>query len=207
MKITVKNLKNKSVKEIELPESIFAYPYKEHLIHATVVANLAARRAGTHATKTRAEVRGGGRKPWRQKGTGRARVGSIRSPLWRSGGTVHGPQPRSYKSKLSPRERRNALKSALSKRFEEENIHVIETLELDSHRTKELQSQLNGLGLEGKVLLVDEWNNDKLALAARNNPRLKVVDAHAVQVYDVVDRGHVVFSESALNRIVEVLSK
>jgi len=131
MKITVKNLKNKSVKEIELPESIFAYPYKEHLIHATVVANLAARRAGTHATKTRAEVRGGGRKPWRQKGTGRARVGSIRSPLWRSGGTVHGPQPRSYKSKLSPRERRNALKSALSKRFEEENIHVIETLELD----------------------------------------------------------------------------
>ena len=207
MKITVKNLSNKDVKEIDLPEAIFGYPYKEHLIHATVVANLAAKRSGTHSTKTRSDVRGGGRKPWRQKGTGRARAGSTRSPLWRAGGTVHGPQPRSYDQKLSARERRNALKSALSKRIEESGFHVLENLELANHRTTELQSHLVGLGLDGKVLIVDDWNNDNLALAARNNPRLKVVDAHAVQVYDVVDRGHVVFSEAALNRIVEVLSK
>jgi large subunit ribosomal protein L4 len=117
MKLAVKSLKNKKVKDIEVPDEVFAYPFKEHLIHSAVRSCLAAGRRGTHKTKTRAEVAGSGRKPWRQKGTGRARVGSIRSPLWRSGGTTHGPRPRNYADKLSVQEKRNALKSALSRKL------------------------------------------------------------------------------------------
>jgi len=207
MKITVKNLANERVKELELPESVFAYPYNEHLIHLAVEALRAAKRAGTHQAKNRTEVRGGGKKPWRQKGTGRARVGSTRSPLWRSGGTVHGPRPRSYEKGVTPREKRNALKSALSRALTEERIVVLDSLELASHKTGELAERLGGLGLEGKALVVDDRGNRNLELAARNNPRLKAVDALAVNVFDVVVRPHVVFSEKALNRLVEVLER
>ena len=207
MKIKVKNLANEQVKELDVPESVFGYPYNEHLIHLAVEAVRSARRSGTHKTKTRTEVRGGGRKPWRQKGTGRARVGSIRSPLWRSGGVVHGPAPRSHEKGVSPREKRNALKSALSRALSEERLLVLESLELDSHKTRELASRLGGLGIAGKALLVDEQGNRNLDLAARNNPRVKTVDALGVNVYDVVDRPHVVFSEQALNRLVEVLER
>lgn len=207
MKIAVKNLQNKKVKEIDLPEIVFDYPYKEHLIHTAVQAYLASQRRGTHSTKTRGEVAGSGRKPWRQKGTGRARIGSIRSPLWRTGGTTFGPRPRSYDKKLSAGERRGALKSALSQKLKEEGILVLDKLELDSHKTAELSKSLKKLGVEGKVLLVDRHDNENLILAARNNPLLKTVDALAVNVYDVVDRPHVVVSEEALSRIVEVLSK
>jgi large subunit ribosomal protein L4 len=207
MKITVKNLANKKIKEIEVPESVFGYPYKEHLVHTAVQAHLAGLRAGTHKTKVRSEVAGAGKKLWRQKGTGRARIGSIRSPLWRKGGTVHGPVPRSHAKDLSAREKRNALRSALSRKLAEEAIVVLDSLELDSHRTQELRRQLSGLGVEGKALLVDRFDNDKLRLAARNNPQLKTVDALAVNVYDVVDRGFVVVTEGALQRLVEVLDK
>jgi len=207
MKITVKNLANERVKELELPESVFAYPYNEHLIHVVVEALRAAKRAGTHKTKSRTEVRGGGKKPWRQKGTGRARVGSTRSPLWRSGGTVHGPQPRSYEKGVTPREKRNALKSALSRALTEERIVVLDSLELASHKTGELAERLGGLGLGGKALVVDDRENRNLELAARNNPKLKTVDALGVNVFDVVGRPHVVFSEKALNRLVEVLER
>jgi large subunit ribosomal protein L4 len=207
MKITVKNLANEDVKEIEVPEEIFSYPMKEHLVHTAVRAVLAAARRGTHKTKTRAEVAGTGRKLWRQKGTGRARMGAVRSPLWRKGGTVHGPQPRSYKMKLSAREKRNALKSALAQKLADSGILVLESLELESHKTKALRSCLLGLGVERKALLVDSRDNDRLTLAARNNPLLKTVDALGVNVYDVVDRDHVVLSETALERLVEVLSK
>ncbi len=207
MKIVVKNLKNKKVKEIELPEAVFGYPYKEHLVHSAVVAHLADRRRSTHQVKTRAEVAGSGRKPWRQKGTGRARAGSIRSPIWRGGGIAHGPRPRSHSSNLSPRQKRNALKSALSRKLRDEGILVLDTLALTSHRTAELAEKMEGLGLSGRVLLVDRYDNEKLELAARNNPKLKTVDALAVNVYDVVDRPHVVISEDALGRLVEVLSK
>jgi large subunit ribosomal protein L4 len=192
---------------IEVPESVFGYPYKEHLVHTAVQAHLAGLRAGTHKTKVRSEVAGAGKKLWRQKGTGRARIGSIRSPLWRKGGTVHGPVPRSNAKDLSAREKRNALRSALSRKLAEEAIVVLDSLELDSHRTQELRRQLSGLGVEGKALLVDRFDNDKLRLAARNNPQLKTVDALAVNVYDVVDRGFVVVTEGALQRLVEVLDK
>ncbi len=207
MKIAVKSLKNKKVKEIDLPEKVFAYPYKEHLIHAVIAAWRAAQRQGTHHTKTRGEVAGSGRKPWRQKGTGRARVGSIRSPLWRTGGVIHGPRSRSHATGVSAREKRNALKSALSRKLAENGILVLDSLELESHKTAELARLLAGLGISEKVLLVDEHDNQRLQLAARNNPWLKTVDAMALNVYDVVDRPHLVVSERALGRMVEVLSQ
>ncbi|MEM1248017.1 MAG: 50S ribosomal protein L4 [Acidobacteriota bacterium] len=207
MKVEIKNLDNQTVRDLELPEAVFGYPYKEHLIHLAVVAVRAAARAGTHSTKRRSEVQGSGRKLVRQKGTGRARMGSIRSPLWRKGGTVHGPKPRNYEKNLTPREKRNALKSALSRKLADEQIVVLDSLQLESHKTQALDRQLSGLGVPGKALLVDDFNNDKLALAVRNNPRLKAVDAMGVNVYDVVGQEHIVLSEEALGRLVEVLSK
>jgi len=207
MKIAVKNLRNETLREIDLPEEVFGYPYKADLIHTAVVAQLAGQRAGTHQTKTRGEVSGSGRKLWRQKGTGRARVGSIRTPLWRHGGTVHGPQPRDYSKHLSRGEKRNALKSALSQKLKEERIVVLDGLELDSHKTAALRQQLLGLGIDGKALVVDRHDNEKLELASRNQPALKVVDALAVNVYDVVDRSYLVTSVAALGRLIEVLSR
>lgn len=207
MKIAVRNFDNKEVREVELPESVFAYPYNEHLIHEAVQAVLAARRRGTHKTKTRAEVSGSGRKLWRQKGTGRARTGDIRNPKWRKGGTVHGPVPRSYEKDLSPREKKNALKSALSRKLSEAQLVVLDSFELDGHKTKDLARRLVGLGIDGKALLVDSRDNQNLTLAARNNPALKAVDALGLNVYDVVDREHLIVSEEALARLVEVLAR
>jgi large subunit ribosomal protein L4 len=207
MKIAVKNFDNQQVREIELPEAVFGYPYKEHLIHIAVQAYLAGLRRGTHKVKTRAEVSGSGKKLWRQKGTGRARVGDIRNPKWRHGGTVHGPVPHGHEKHLSVREKKNALRSALSRKLAEEQILVIESLELGSHKTKDLVQRLDRMGIGGKALLVDSLENHELALASRNVPTLKTVDALAVNVYDVVDRPFLVVSEGALNRLVEVLSK
>ena len=207
MKIAVKSLKNRKVKEIELPETVFAYPYKEHLIHAAVQAYLAAQRQGTHKTKERGEVRGSGRKLYRQKGTGRARAGRASSPLRKGGGTVHGPRPRSYDKGMSPREKRNALKSALSRKLADESLMVVSDFDLDSHKTGEFAASLAGLKLEGRTLVVDRYENLNLALAVRNNPTVKAVDALGVNVYDVVDNANVVFSEEALGRLVKVLSK
>lgn len=207
MKITVKNLKNEDVGELELPEEVFGYPFKEHLIHTAVRACLAAQRRGTHKTRVRSEVVGSGRKLWRQKGTGRARVGGARSPLRRGGGTVHGPQPRSYAFRMSVQEKKSALKSALSRKLADDEVIVLEDLELDSHKTRELFQGLSGLGVERKVLLVDSRDNDNLTLAARNNPRVKTVDALGVNVYDVVDRDTLVLSKAAVSTLVEVLAK
>jgi large subunit ribosomal protein L4 len=207
MKLAVKNFNNQQVREIEVPDAVFAYPYKQHLIHEAVQAYLAGLRSGTHKTKDRSEVSGSGKKLWRQKGTGRARTGDIRNPKWRKGGTVHGPVVRSHAKDLSVREKKNALKSALSVKAAESRILVIDSFELDNHRTKELLTRLGGLGIEGKALLVDSIDNRNLTLAARNEPKLKTVDALAVNVYDVVDRGYLIVSEGALNRLVEVLAK
>jgi large subunit ribosomal protein L4 len=207
MKIAVKNFDNKQVREIEVPDSVFAYPYKEHLIHEVVQAYLSGRRSGTHKVKTRAEVSGSGKKLWRQKGTGRARVGDIRNPKWRHGGIVHGPVPHGHEKHLSVREKKNALKSALSRKAAEERILVLESFDLSDHRTRELVRQLTGLGIDGKALLVDSRENENLARASRNVSALKTVDALAVNVYDVVDRSFLVLSEGALNRLVEVLAK
>jgi large subunit ribosomal protein L4 len=207
MKISVKNFDNKPVRDIELPDAVFGYPYNEHLIHEAVLAYRAGLQRGTHKVKTRAEVSGSGKKLWRQKGTGRARTGDIRNPKWRGGGTVHGPVPHSHAKHLSVREKKNALKSALSRKAADNQIVVLETLDLANHRTRELLQRLGGLGIDGKALLVDSVENQNLTLAARNEPKLKTVDALAVNVYDVVDRSFLVVSEGALNRLVEVLAK
>jgi large subunit ribosomal protein L4 len=207
MKIAVKNFDNKQVREIEVPDSVFAYPYKEHLIHEVVQAYLSGRRAGTHKVKTRAEVSGSGKKLWRQKGTGRARVGDIRNPKWRHGGIVHGPVPHGHEKHLSVREKKNALKSALSRKLAEQSILVLDGFELGSPKTRDLLARLGKLGIGGKALLVDSMDNQNLALAARNVAALKTVDALAVNVYDVVDRPFLVLSEDALSRLVEVLAK
>src|SRR5262245_8326972 len=151
MKIAVKNFDNKQVREIEVPDAVFAYPYKEHLIHEAVQAYLAGRRAGTHKVKTRAEVSGSGKKLWRQKGTGRARTGDIRNPKWRHGGTVHGPQPRSYAKDLTAREKRNALKSALSQKLAEDQIVVLDSFAVGSPKTKELAARVAKMGLAGEA--------------------------------------------------------
>ncbi len=208
MKIAVKNFDNQQVREIDLPEEIFGYPYKEHLIHEAVQAYLAGLRRGTHKTKTRSEVSGSGRKLWRQKGTGRARTGDIRNPKWRKGGTVHGPVPHSHEKDLTRREKKNALKSALSRKLADQEIVVVDSLEVSNHKTRELLARLGKLGVAGrKALLVDSRDNQALALAARNVRALKAVDALAVNVYDVVDRALFVVSEDALSRLVEVLAK
>jgi len=207
MKVAVKNLDNQVVREIELPEAVFAYPFKAHLIHVAVEAYRAGLRAGTHKVKNRGEVSGSNRKPWKQKGTGRARAGEARSPLWRKGGTVHGPRPRSYAKDLSVGEKKSALKSALSEKVRSESLVVLESFELADHRTKGLVERLAGLGVAGKALLVDRLENDNLQRASRNAPRLKTVDALAVNVYDVVDRSQIVVTEEALQRLVEVLSR
>ncbi len=205
--VAIRSLDNEAVGSLELPEEVFTYPYNEHLIHLAVVSVRAARRAGTHSVKGRHQVRGSGVKPYRQKGTGRSRAGSRRSPLRRGGGVVHGPHPRSHRNKLSRNEKRNALKAALSRKLAEERIVVIDSLELDSHKTATLAARLQGLGIDEKTLIVDDRGNRNLILASRNHPKLKTVDALGVNVYDVVDRGYLLFSESAIGRLSEVLQK
>lgn len=207
MKIPVKNLKNQDVGEVEVPDAVFSYPYKEHLIHTVVRAIRAAQRAGTHKTKVRSEVAGSGKKPWRQKGTGRARVGSVRTPLWRKGGTVHGPRPRSYELGVSVGEKKSALKSALSRKLADGELIVVDSIALENHKTKALALTMGELGVARKALVVDTRDNENLTRAARNNPRLKAVDALGVNVYDVLDRDHVIFSQPALETLVEVLSR
>jgi len=207
MQIEVRSLANKKTRKVDVPDEVFGYPYKEHLIHTAVRANRAAARSGTAKTKERGEVKASNRKPWRQKGTGRARAGRTSSPIWRGGGTVFGPRPRSYEFRMSTREKRNALKSALSEKLRTEGFIVLDSLELESHRTADLVNSLKAFGVEGKVLLVDDYYNTNLGLAVRNNPLLKAVDALHLTVYDVVDRGTVLVSQKALDRLMEVLSR
>ncbi len=207
MRIPVINFNNQVVREVEVPDEIFACQDRVHLVHKVVVALRAGWRSGTHKVKGRGEVSGAGRKPFRQKGTGRARAGSIRSPLWRKGGTVHGPVPRDYSKRVSVAERKNALKSALSSKVKEQRLVVIEDFALESHKTSDLAKRLEKLGVSGKVLIVDEQGNQNLTLAARNLAAAKAVDALGVNVYDVVDRPYLLISEGALGRLVGVLSQ
>ncbi len=207
MKLDVRNWDNEVVGSIELPQEVFSYRSRPHLVYEVVKAYLAGLRSGTHATKTRGLVSGGGKKPWKQKGTGRARHGSIRSPLWRHGGTTFGPQPRSYAVKVNIKAKKNALKSVLSERLAGGQLHVLESLDIDSHRTKEFMARLARLGLAGeKVLLVDSFENLNLMLATRNRRELDTADALHVHVYQVLGARQIVFSRRALAQISEVLS-
>src|SRR5215471_12666667 len=167
----VLDLTSKEVGEIDLPDTVFGVPLNEPLIHEAVRSFLANRRAGTSATKTRGDVSGAGRKLWKQKGTGRARIASLRSPLWKGGGNVHGPQPRDWSYNLPKKMRQGALRSALSERVREGNVVVVDGWSIEKPKTKDFSTSLGKLGLEGKTLIVDSLDNENLLLSARNLQR------------------------------------
>ncbi|KIL53621.1 50S ribosomal protein L4 [Jeotgalibacillus alimentarius] len=192
--------------DIELNESIFGIEPNNAVMFETVLMQRAAQRQGTHKVKNRSAVAGGGRKPWRQKGTGRARQGSIRSPQWRGGGVVFGPTPRSYSYKLPKKVRRLAIKSALSSKVAEENILVLEALSFESPKTKEFATVLSSLSLDKKVLVVTEGLDENVALSGRNIPGVTVISATGVNVLDVLGHDKVVMTKGAVQKVEEVLA-
>jgi large subunit ribosomal protein L4 len=204
--LAVVDAKNQKVGDVALRPEVFAVRVNEHLLYEAVKQYLAGARAGTHATKNRALVSGSGRKPWRQKGTGRARVGETRNPLWRHGGTVFGPQPRDYSYRFPRKMRLAALRSALSQKVKDGAVKVIDRFEIEQPRTKVLKGLLDGLGVSGKTLLVDHRPPDNLVLSGRNLPHVKVVDDSHVNVYDILDATTVLVSSEALSKLEEWLT-
>ena len=192
--------------EIELKDAIFGIEPNEGVIFDAIIMQRASLRQGTHAVKNRSAVSGGGRKPWRQKGTGRARQGSTRSPQWVGGGTVFGPTPRSYSYKLPKKVRRLALQSVLSQKVAEESFVVIEDLAFDGPKTKEFKEVLNKLNLDQKVLLVLEAENDNTYLSARNLQNVKVIDDNNLNVLDLVNYDKVLITKQALSTVEEALA-
>ena len=206
-KLPILNWNKEQVGEVRLPDEIFDYPYRRHLVWQVVKAYRAGLRRGTAKTKVRSEVSGSGKKPFKQKGTGRARQGGSRPPIHRHGGTAHGPMPRSYVQSISVGEKKNALKAVLSQRVREQRLLVLEKMELESHRTRDLKSALGGLGISGKALFVDTRENANFSRASRNVSEWKLVDPLAINVYDVMSHATVVLSESALSRVVDTLGE
>src|SRR5205085_11318734 len=201
----VLDLTSNEVGDIELPDVVFDVPVNEPLIHEAVRSFLANRRAGTSATKTRGDVSGAGRKLWKQKGTGRARIASIRSPLWKGGGNAHGPQPRDWSYNLPKKMKRGALRSALSERVREGNLIVLEEFSLKEGKTKSFVQLLGQLGLEGKTLIVDSLENENLLRASRNVQRAKVVNSHSLNIYDLLYHEKLVLSRAAVQELAELL--
>ena len=205
--IEVRDWNNKTLRTVDLDEAVFGYPLKEHLIYEAVCAYRAGGRAGTHKTKNRIEVSGGTKKLWKQKHTGRARMGDNRSPLWRHGGTIQGPVPRDYRWSFPAAMRRNAIKSALAQKLRDGKIVCVEGFDLESPKTAALEAALAGkLGIQSKALLLPLEAEPNLELAARNNPRLSVVRALGVSIVDLLDHDTVVVAEKALLRLTEVLA-
>jgi large subunit ribosomal protein L4 len=203
--LDVVNPQNERVDQVTLPEGIFGGAVNPHVLHATVVMQRANRRQGTHATKERSAVRGGGRKPWRQKGTGRARAGSIRSPLWRHGGTIFGPRPRDY-GYLAPRKvRAAALRSSLAAQVQAGRITVLQGLVLERPSTKVLAAAFKALGVAGRVLLVLPVRDEMVCRSARNLPRVRVLPVQGLNPHDVLAADRVVLTREALGRLEEVL--
>ncbi|MBO1005413.1 50S ribosomal protein L4 [Pseudogracilibacillus auburnensis] len=204
-KVALYNQAGSKVGDVELNESIFGIEPNNHVLFEAIVMQRASLRQGTAKVKTRAEVRGGGRKPWRQKGTGRARQGSIRSPQWRGGGTVFGPVPRSYSYKLPKKVRRLAIKSALSAKVLEENVLVLEALSFEAPKTKEFANVLSNLPVGKKALIVTEDLNENVALSARNIPGVTVIEAGNINVLDVVGHNTLIITKAAVEKVEEVL--
>ncbi|PMC34165.1 50S ribosomal protein L4 [Bacillus sp. UMB0899] len=205
-KVALLNQSGSNVGEIELNDSVFGIEPNQHVLFEAVIMQRASLRQGTHKVKNRSEVAGGGRKPWRQKGTGRARQGSIRSPQWRGGGIVFGPTPRSYAYKLPKKVRRLAIKSALSSKVVDNSIVVLEDLALNAPKTKEMASVLKGLSVEKKALIVTADNNENVALSARNIPGVTVVTANGVNVLDVLNHDKLIMTKAAVQKVEEVLA-
>nr|WP_106781826.1 50S ribosomal protein L4 [Lysinibacillus timonensis] len=204
-KVSVLSQTGASVGEIELNDAIFGIEPNEAVLFDAVIAQRASLRQGNHKVKNRSEVAGGGRKPWRQKGTGRARQGSIRSPQWRGGGTVFGPTPRSYSYKLPKKVRRLALKSALSAKVGEQNFIVLDALQLNAPKTKDFKAILGNLNLNKKALFVTAEVDENVALSARNIPGVTVLTASGINVLDLVGHEKVVFTKAAVEKVEEVL--
>lgn len=205
--IEVVDLNNAVVGTLELAESVFGAPVNEALIYESVRHHQAAARGGNAATKTRHEVSGSGKKLWKQKGTGRARMGSIRSPLWRHGGTTHGPQPRDYGYNLPRKMQLGALRSALSAKLRDGEIKVVNNFELPDHKTKTMSGVLGRLQAAKTVLLVDNEGSRSLALSSRNLEGVTLVPTRMVTVYNLLKHNHVVMSESAARKLSEALAK
>ncbi|GGA44417.1 MULTISPECIES: 50S ribosomal protein L4 [Psychrobacillus] len=204
-KVSLLNQAGSSVGEIELNDKVFGIEPNEAVLFEAIIAQRASLRQGNHKVKNRSEVAGGGRKPWRQKGTGRARQGSIRSPQWRGGGVVFGPTPRSYSYKLPKKVRRLALLSALSSKVREESIVVLEGLAFDAPKTKEFVKVLSNLSIDKKALFVTADLDENVALAARNIPGITVVSATGINVLDLVGHDKLVLTKSAVEKVEEVL--
>lgn len=205
-KVALYNQSGSQVGEIELNDSVFGIEPNNHVLFEAVVAQRASLRQGTHKTKNRSEVAGGGRKPWRQKGTGRARQGSIRSPQWRGGGTVFGPVPRSYAYKLPKKVRRLAIKSALSTKVNEENVLVLESLVFETPKTKDFKNFLQALSVDTKALVVTAGLDENVALSARNIPGVTVVSAEGISVLDVIGHDKLIMTKAAVEKVEEVLA-
>jgi len=203
-KIDVYDIKGKKVSDVELAESIFGIEPNEAIVHSVLVNYLANQRQGTQSTKTRAEVRGGGRKPWRQKGTGRARQGSIRAPQWVKGGIALGPKPRSYKYTVNKKERRLAIKSLLSSKVLENELTVVDKLELKEIKTKTMVKALADLKVEGKTLIVLAEKNDNVLMSARNIEGVKTILLNNINVFDLLKYNNLVLPLETVKKIEEV---
>ncbi len=205
--VKIRNLENKVVDRLRLSGEVFGYEASETLVWEAVNAYRASQRKGTHAAKTRGKVSGSGRKLWRQKGTGRARIGSIRSPLWRKGGTIFGPQPRDYTQSFPRKKRRGAMKLVLTDKLKNQRLVVVEAFPLESHKTKEFLQVLKNLKLNRKVLVVDSRDNRNLYLSCRNLPEVKMVPAEGVNVFDLLNCEHLLISRGALVELEARLGK
>lgn len=207
MQVPVYNMQGEQVNEVELRDDIFAVPIHEGLMHQALVRQLANARLGTHKTKKRSEVRGGGRKPWRQKGTGRARQGSIRAPQWRGGGTVFGPQPRSYEKKMPRKMRRQALRSALSVKAAGAQIRVLDALDMVEPRTKEMIQVLQNLGIESSTLILLPQRNETILRSVRNLPEVRTLVAQYLNVRDLLKYDVIVVPLESLGVIEGILGR
>lgn len=201
--VKVYNIEGKEVGTLELNDAVFGVKVNDHLMHLAVVSQLANKRQGTQSAKTRAEVSGGGRKPWRQKGTGHARQGSIRAPQWKGGGVVFAPKPRDYSVKMNKKEKAAAIKSALSAKVAEEKFIVVDDLALDEIKTKKMAAVLENLKVN-KALVVLDKKDDNVILSARNLPEVRTTMSGSVNVYDVLKYDNVVITKAAVAQIEEV---
>ncbi|CDE95096.1 MAG: 50S ribosomal protein L4 [Bacilli bacterium] len=207
-KLDILNLKGEKVKDTKLNDNVFGIEPNDSVIYDAVVLYNASQRQGTHSTKTRSEVSGGGRKPWRQKGTGNARQGSIRAVQWRHGGIAHGPKPRDYSKKMNKKERRLALKSALSYKAKDKDIILLENISMETNKTKDMLNILNTLNIaDYKLLLIVNELTDNVCLSARNLGNVKIVLPTEVNTYDVMNADKLVITMDALQTLEEVLTR
>ena len=203
-KIDVYNMEGKKVSDVELNDNVFGIEPNEAIVHSVLVNYLANQRQGTQSTKTRSEVSGGGRKPWRQKGTGRARQGSIRAPHWVGGGIALGPKPRSYSYKLNKKEKRLAIKSCLSSKVIENELTVVDKIELKEIKTKEVAKMLNNLKLAGKTLILLPEKNEVIQKSARNIEGVKTLSVNTINAYDLVNYNNLVITLDTVKKLEEV---